>query len=162
MQIYFDTNQLPALTFCGPQPKPNDAMGLSKHYHLSFDPKLGHVICEICRISCDCVACTSMIYQPWIYGVTFNKKPRYQYVTNFNYWPVLGSHNNWNIIQLSPKSTHFEDFEYIHEFFLDRISDNTASLVQYDKYDSINIDYTKKKDVMLLSSSQKHILYKNI
>ena len=40
VEIYCDTNQLSELPFCGPHSKPHVARGLSKHYHLCFDPKL--------------------------------------------------------------------------------------------------------------------------
>ena len=55
LKMYCDTNQLPALLFCGSHPKPHGARGLSKNYHLRFDPKIGHGICEIRRIPCTCV-----------------------------------------------------------------------------------------------------------
>ena len=42
VKIYCDTNQLPALPFFGPYPKPHGVRGLSKHYHLRLNPKLGH------------------------------------------------------------------------------------------------------------------------
>ena len=61
--MYCDTNRLPELPFCGPHPKPHGARGLSMHYSLRFDPKLGHGICDIYRITCACVVCTSMIDQ---------------------------------------------------------------------------------------------------
>ena len=51
VKMYCDTNQFPALPLCGPHPKPRGARGLSKHYHLLFDPKLGHGIYEIFRIT---------------------------------------------------------------------------------------------------------------
>ena len=98
LKMYCDTNQLPALLFCVPHQKPHGARGLSKHYHLRFDPKIGHGICAIHCIPCVCVACTSMLDQPWIYGIASNKQTRYQPFTYYNYWPVLGSYNNWNII----------------------------------------------------------------
>ena len=47
VKMYCDTNQLPALPFCGPYPKPHGTKGLSKHYYLRFGPKLGHGICAI-------------------------------------------------------------------------------------------------------------------
>ena len=40
VNVYCDTNKLSALPFCGPHSKPHVARGLSKHYHLCFDPKL--------------------------------------------------------------------------------------------------------------------------
>ena len=58
VKMYCDTSQLPALPFCGQHPNPRGARGLSKHYHLRFDPKLGHGICAILRILCACVVCT--------------------------------------------------------------------------------------------------------
>ena len=67
--MYCDKNQFPALPFCGPHPKPHGARRLSKHPCLCFGPKLGHVICEIHHIPCACVACTSILDKPCIYGI---------------------------------------------------------------------------------------------
>ena len=53
------------------------------------------------------------------------------------YWSVLGSFNNWNIIQLSHKSTPFGAFYEIHQVVLDGISDKTASLVKSGEYGDI-------------------------
>ena len=69
VKMYCDTNQLPALPFCAPHPKPHVARGLNKNYNSRFDPKLGHGICAIFRIPCACVAFTSMLDQPWISGI---------------------------------------------------------------------------------------------
>ena len=136
--MYYDTNKFPELPFCGPHPNPHVSMGLSKNYHLRFDPKLGHGICAISRIPCVCVGCISMLDKPWIYGIPSNKQARYQPVTNCTYWTVLGSYNNWIIIELKPKSITFEAFDDIHQVVLDGIIENMASLVQPVKYDAIN------------------------
>ena len=101
--MYCNTNQFPELIFSGPNSKPHGARGLSKHYHLRFDPKLGMGVCEIRRIPCACVACTSILYKPWIYGISSDKQECYKPFTKCTYWPVLGTFNNWNIIKLSPK-----------------------------------------------------------
>ena len=53
VSMYFNTSQLPELSFSGPYSKPHNARGLSKHYHLRFDPKLGMVVCAI-RHMCLC------------------------------------------------------------------------------------------------------------
>ena len=74
VKMYCDTNQFPELPFCAPHPNPHGSRGLSKHYHLRFDPKLGHGICEIFRIPCDCVGCTSMLDKNWIYGIPSQKQ----------------------------------------------------------------------------------------
>ena len=90
--MYCDTNQLKELPFCGPHPKPHGARGLSKIYHLRFDPKLGHSICEILRIPCDYVACTSMIDQLWIYGMSLKNKQttnQSQIVLTGQFWSHL-------------------------------------------------------------------------
>ena len=60
-KIYCNTKQFPALPFCGPHPKPHGERGLSKHYHLHSDTKLGNGVCAILHIPCSCVACTSML-----------------------------------------------------------------------------------------------------
>ena len=76
VKIYCDTNQFPALPFCAPHPKPHGTRGLSKHYHLRFDKKVGHGICAIFRILCACVGCTSMLEKLWIYGILSKKQAR--------------------------------------------------------------------------------------
>ena len=40
VKLYCNTNQFPALPFCGPYSKPRDARGMSKNYHLRFYLKL--------------------------------------------------------------------------------------------------------------------------
>ena len=103
VKMYCNTNQFPELLFSGWHSKPHGAIGLSKNYHLRFDPKLGMGVCAISRIPCACVACKSMLEKPWISGILLYKQERYKPITKCTYWPVLGYFNNWNIIQLSPK-----------------------------------------------------------
>ena len=69
VKMYCDTNQFPTLPFCVSHPKLHGARGLGKHYHLRFDPNIGHGICANLSIPCACVACTSMLDQPWISGI---------------------------------------------------------------------------------------------
>ena len=113
VRIYCNKNQFPALPFCGPHSKPHGARGMSKHYHLCFDTKLGNGFCAIRLITCACVAFTSMLDKPWIYGIPSDKKERYKPVTKCTYWPVLGPFKNCNIIQLSHKSTPYDAFDEI-------------------------------------------------
>ena len=101
VKMYCNTNQFPALTFCGPYSKPHGARGLGKHYHLRFDPKLGVGKCAIRRIPFVCVACTPMLEKPWISGIPSEKQERYKPITKCTSWPVLGAFKNWNIIELS-------------------------------------------------------------
>ena len=119
VRMYCNTSQFPALPFCDPNSKPHGSRGLSKHYHLRFDPKLGHGVCAIICIPCACVSCTSIIDKPWISGIPPDEQERYKTVTNCSYWSVLGSFNICNIIQLSQKSTPSEAFYEIHQVVLD-------------------------------------------
>ena len=130
VKIFCNANQFPASPFCGPHSKPHYARGPSKHYHLRFDPKLGNGVCAIFHIICACVACTSILDKPWIYGIPSNKKEHYKPVTKCNFWLVLGPFKNWNIILLSHNSTPYDAFDEIHQVVLDGISDNMALLVQ--------------------------------
>ena len=118
VKIYCNTNQFPALPFCGSHPKPHGSRGLSKHYYLRFDPKLGRGICAICCILCACVVFTSMLDKPWISGIPSQKQAHYQPFANCTYWPVLGSYKNWNVIELTPKYRHFEAFDEIHKIVI--------------------------------------------
>ena len=75
-----------------------------------------------------------MLDKPWISGIPSDKQERYKPVTKSTYWPVLGAFNNWNIIELSSKSTSSDTFDEINQVVLDGISDNMASLVESGKY----------------------------
>ena len=83
-----------------------------------------------------------MLDKHWIYGILSQKQACYQSVTNCNFLPVLVSYNNWNSIEITPKSTSFETFHYIHNVVIDGISENMASLVQSGMYAAINTDKT--------------------
>ena len=69
VKMYCNRNQFQELSFCGPYSKPHGARGLSNNYNFLFDPKLGMGLCKILRITCACVACTLMLYKPWISGI---------------------------------------------------------------------------------------------
>ena len=130
---------------------------MGNHYHLRFDPKLGHGIYAIRCIPCACVVCTAMIDKPCIYGILSKREARYQTVINCTYWTFMVSYKNWYIINLTSKSTPFETFDEIHKAIIDRISENMASLVQSVMHGAINTDETTKMDSMSFNSSERHI-----
>ena len=100
VKIYCNTNQFPELYFSGPYYKPHGARGLSKHYHLRFDPKLVMGTSEILCITCACVACKSMLYKPCISGIPSDKQELYKPIAKCPYWPVIRSFKNWIMFQL--------------------------------------------------------------
>ena len=113
-------------------------------------------------IPCACVACTSMLYKPWMSGIPLDEQERYKTVTKCTYWPVFGSFNNWNIILLSQKSTPYDAFDEIHQVILDIISDNMASLVESVKYGAINTtDTTTKEFYVIMFTSEAYKLQYN-
>ena len=83
VKIYYSTDQFPILQFLGPHNKPHGVHVLSNHYHMIFDPKLGHGTCAISCIPFSCTFCTSIIYQPWFPGFPLHKQPCYQPVQYF-------------------------------------------------------------------------------
>ena len=75
----------------------------------------------------------------------------------------MGSYNNWNIIEITPKSTHFEAFYKIHKVVIEGISKNMASLVQSGIYGAINTDYTTKNGFCVIQFlSEEYTLQNNI
>ena len=103
-----------------------------------------------------------MLYKPWIPGISSDKKDRYKPVTKITYWPVLGAFNNWNIIQLSSKSTSSDTFDEIHQVVLDRISDNMSSFVESGTYGAINtIDISTNGFYVIMFTSGSYILQEN-
>ena len=137
MKLYCNTNKFPELSFSGPHSKAHGAWRYSKHFHLRFDPKLVMGVCAIRRIPCASFACTSMLYKYFISGIPSDKQERYKPVTKCSYWPLSGSFNNWNIIELSQKSTSIDTFDEIHQIDFDGISDNMALLFESGKYGAI-------------------------
>ena len=73
VKMSLTTTQSKELSFCGPPAKPHGVTGLSKDYHFSLDPKLGHGKCAIRLIPCDCVVCKTMLDNPWAYNIYPNK-----------------------------------------------------------------------------------------
>ena len=140
--MFCNTIFFPSLTFCGLHTKKHGVKGSSKHYHMRFNTKIGHVICEICRTTCACDECKYILDKSWINILKPKQQPRYQPVTDYNYRTVLGYPNNQNIISLSHKATKSKAFEDIHQVFLDGISGNMASLFQSGKYGVINTTET--------------------
>ena len=55
---------------------------------------------------------------------------------------MLGSLNDWNIIQFSNKTTSSEEFDEVHKVAPDVISDNMSSFVHTGKYGAINASDT--------------------
>ena len=67
-----------------------------------------------------------------------------------------------NIIELSKKSTSSNTFDEIHQVFLDRISDNMASLVWSGKYGSINTTDTSTNGIyVIIITSGAYTLQEN-
>ena len=71
-----DSTQFPALQFFVPRENPHGIWGLSKHYHLRLEPKLGNGKCAIIRIHCACNAQTKMLDNPWEIGVDLIYQPQ--------------------------------------------------------------------------------------
>ena len=70
--------------------------------------------------------------------------------------------NNWNIIQLSQKSTSSDIFDEIHQVVLDGISDNMASLVESGTYGAINTTDTSTNGFyIIMFSSGAYTLQEN-
>ena len=73
VKMFFNTKHFPSLPFCGTHTKPHGVRGSSKHYHMLFDPKLGHETSEIRIIPCACVECMSVLVKPWVCDLTPQK-----------------------------------------------------------------------------------------
>ena len=131
------------MQFGGPHTKSHGVRSLSNHYHMQFDPEIGHDIFIICPIPCACAEFTYMLEKPSVRGFTPQQQPSYQPVINCTYWKALVSFNNWNIIKFPHKETTSEVFEDINQVVINGISDNMASFVKSGKYSAINeIDTT--------------------
>ena len=134
VNMFLNKNQFPSFPFCVPHTKPHGFIGLRKHYHMIFDPKLGYVICAILQITCACVECMSILDKPLTPGLPPQQQAQYQTVEDCIYQKVLESFNNWDIITLSHKSVTSEAFDKIHQVLLHDTSKKLVSLVQPGEY----------------------------
>ena len=98
VKMYCVTNHFPSLKFLRPQKKPSGLHGLGKHYNMRFDTNLGNGTYTLCRIPCAFTFCTYSLGQPWIPGFPAQQQPRCQPIKYFTHWHVLGSFNNWKIL----------------------------------------------------------------
>ena len=74
----------------------------------------------------------------------------------------MSQFNNWDIIELSSKSTSSENFDEIHQVVLDGISDHMASLVKSGKYGAINTtDTSTNSFYVILFKSGAYTLQEN-
>ena len=142
--MYCATNYFPELPCCGPKNQPYGVHILGHYYHMHFDPKLVCGTCEIHLIPCACTQCMYMLDQLCTQSVPPHQQPCYHPVKYFTYCTMLGSFNNWNIIQFLHKAGFFEDIDKIHPFVIDGIGENMSALVKTAKYCFINIADTKR------------------
>ena len=77
-----------------------------------------------------CIDCTNMLNKPWVIGSEPARKPRYKPVEYCTYWPLLGSFNNWKIIQFTNKATEKKDIDAVKIIVFNGISDNMSALSQ--------------------------------
>ena len=132
------STQLKSLLFYGPHSKLHVVRGFIKNYHLRLDHTLGNGKCSIRWIPYAYIFFTNMLYRPWVIGRDPTRQTLYQPVGYCTYWPVLGFFKNCSIIQFTNKTTIDEDFDAVHKFLLDGISDDMSALVQNGKYGTIN------------------------
>ena len=150
VKMYFVTKQFTTLKCCVPLAKPHGLWGLIKNNHLWLDPKLGHGICEIHQKPSACVSCTTMSDNKWSPGVSRTENPYCQHVLYYKNWPMLGTYNNWNIINLTNEYISIEYFDDIQNVFLDLINQHNISNINVllcCKF-YLKIHYRKKKPHM--------------
>ena len=83
IKFYCTTNQFPLLPFCGPHNKAHVVRGLSKHYHMCFDTKLGYDTCAIHFNPCECTHFASAIDSYCNPDVSQRQQPCYQPVKDY-------------------------------------------------------------------------------
>ena len=104
--MQWNNKMFPSLNDINGKPPPYGSKGILRHYHYRSDPKLGLGIVAVIIIPCSCHAFTtilsllrdSKIKEP------FNH-PRYGRVYNYKQYLIIGSHNNWIIMNLIDDGT---------------------------------------------------------
>ena len=129
VKISCATTRFLVLPCCGTHMKYHVARGLSKHYHMKLDLKLGHNKYKMKQIHCVCVSYINVLDKPWSHVVYHAQEPLYMSSVEVTCWPVSGFFNNWNIIQLNNKTKFSEYFDVVHNLFLGSISANMESLL---------------------------------
>ena len=92
--------------------------GLEKHYNRHFDPKLTQGICEVLRIPCSCIYCTSLLEKSWSPGVLHAEKTQISACFRLNILNCVTLFQKWSIIKFINKIISNEEFDDIHNTFL--------------------------------------------
>ena len=83
------------------------------HYHIQCDPYLGIGRCSIRIISCDFIVCINAMDLPWGPYLVPKDQSRYSSAKKFKYYPILGEHNDWVIMDFIDKFIDEEEYEEV-------------------------------------------------
>ena len=68
------------------------------HYHIWCDPYIGPGKCAMKIISCACIKYNFLMDLPLDPSLVPKYQPIYYSVTEYKYYPILGKHNDWVIM----------------------------------------------------------------
>ena len=79
------------------------------HYNIIWDPYLGIGRCEIKIISYLCIDFINVMDLSWDQYLVPKAQPRYSSVKK-QYYPILGKHNDWVLMDYIDKVTYEEEY----------------------------------------------------
>ena len=98
---------------------PYEIKGVLINYHYRYDPKLCQEVVALRLFSWNCHACTTKVSLPWDTKIKYAcNKTRYGRVYDCNYYLIIGSQNNWIIMDFLNDGTDEVEYEQINIKYL--------------------------------------------
>ena len=120
---------------------PYKSKGVLRRYNYRSDPKLAQKFVDIRMITCSCHTCTTTLCLSWDYKIKYARnQPRYERVYDCKYSLIIGSHNNWIIINFIDDGTYEREYDHINIKILDSNVTDISSIISEGTFCAIDAD----------------------
>ena len=152
----FNNNCFSSFNFIHGKLAPYGSKGVLRHCHYRSDQKIGPGIVLIRIITCSCHACTTKLCFTWYYTIkeAYNQQI-YGIVYNCKYSLILGSHNNWVIMNFRDYGTDNVYYEFMNINIIEGNVMNLSLIITKGNYSTIDADNSSCRGyyIIIFSSS---------
>ena len=89
---------------------------ISTQFRILWNPYLGLGRCDTRIIPYDCIKWSNTMYLPRDPYLVPKNQSIYSSETKWKYYPILGKHNDWEIMDFIAKGTDEEEYESVQFF----------------------------------------------
>ena len=139
MKLRWNNKLFPLLNFIIGKPAPCRIKDILRHYNYRSYSKIGPVITATRRILCSWHACTTKSSLPGDYKTKDAcNQLIYRIVYNYKYFLIIGSHNNWVIMNFIDYGTDNVDYKYMNRAIFDGNVMNISLIIAKENYGAID------------------------